>query len=726
MLVRPTLRLAGGFAMALAAVAPVGAQEPKDVAARAQNILTSRCLKCHGGEKTRGGLRVDGRESLLKGGELGPAVDPATPAESLLLKAVRYEDGLEMPPSGKLPEAEVKTLAEWVAAGAPWSGETTPAPTSAEPAKPAVATTASWPYRQVVRPVVPTVNGRDWSRNPIDAFILAQLEPAKLAPAPEADRRTLIRRATFDLIGLPPTPAEVEAFEADPAPDAYDRLVDRLLSSPQYGEAWGRHWLDLVRYAETNGYERDAGKPYIWRYRDYVINAFNNDKSFDRFILEQLAGDEIAPDSVEEQVATGFYRLGLWDDEPADKPQARYDTLDGIVSTVGQVFLGMTVNCARCHDHKKDPIPQSDYYRLLAFFIDMGGQDGLATSKVGPEAVEVMAARERGRAEAHVLLRGNPNLTGPKVEPGVPGVLDNGQATFGTGSGKRRALAEWLADRRNPMTARVLANRLWQYHFGRGLVPSPNDFGSLGEPSTHPELLDWLASELVDGGWKIKRMHRLIMLSSAYRMSSRPSKEALAKDPGNQKFQHFPMRRMTAEEVRDSMLAVAGVLNPKAAGPAVCPPIPAEVLAGQSQPGKGWKVASPEESARRSVYVHIKRSLALPILATHDAADTDSSCPVRYTTTVPTQALGLLNGSFSNEQAEKLADRLAAGNPGDLAGQVRRAVLLTTGREPTADETKRDVAFILSLREEAGLSERAALVQYALLSLNANAFLYID
>jgi hypothetical protein len=565
-----------------------------------------------------------------------------------------------------------------------------------------------------------------WGRNPIDAFILDGLEPDGLAPAPEADRRALIRRASYDLTGLPPAPEEVESFEADPSPDAFERLVDRLLASPRYGEAWGRHWLDLVGYAETNSFERDAAKPFIWRYRDYVVDAFNRDKPFDRFVLEQLAGDEVAPDSVEAQVATGFYRVGPWDDEPADKPLARYEVLDGIVSNVGQVFLGMTVNCARCHDHKKDPIPQSDYYRLLAFFIDMGRQTGVETRKVGPDKVEVMAAVSRGRDEAHVLLRGNPALEGPKVEPGAPVAL--GEApTFGAGPGKRRSLAEWLTDRRNPMTARVFANRLWQYHFGRGLVPSPNDFGSLGEPCTHPELLDWLAAELIDGGWRVKRMHRLIMLSSAYRMSSRPSPEALAADPLNQKLQRFPMRRLTAEEVRDSMLAVGGALNDKAGGAWVCPPIPAEVLAGQSVPGQGWKVSPPDESARRSVYVHVKRSLALPILATHDAADTDASCPVRFTTTVPTQALGLLNGSFANEQAATFADRLASeGRAGDLAAQVRRAVLLTTGREPTADEQARDVAFLRSLRDEAGLSERAALVQYALLSLNANAFLYLD
>ncbi|APW59863.1 PSD1 and planctomycete cytochrome C domain-containing protein [Paludisphaera borealis] len=693
-------------------------------------ILTRRCLKCHGGEaKIKGDLRVDDREALLKGGELGPAVDLDEPKESLLLKAVRY-DGLEMPPKGRIPDAEILVLERWIKAGLPWSGQTDAKPKMAKAAEPAKAEEPAapvWPYREVVRPPVPVVKNPGWVRNPIDAFLLSKLETEKLSPASEADRTTLIRRVSYDLTGLPPTPEEVAAFVNDTSRDAYEQLVDRLLASPQYGEAWGRHWLDLVRYAETNGYERDGLKPLAWRYRDYVIAAFNQDKPYDRFLHEQLAGDEIAPDSVEAQTATGFYRLGLWDDEPADRPQARYDMLDGLVSTAGQVFLGMTVNCARCHDHKKDPIPQTDYYRMMAFFVDVTDQNGKDSRKVGGESgVEVMCVAEKGQAEAHVLLRGNPNLIGPKVEPGVPVSIDAGHATFGSGPGKRRAFAEWLTDRRNPMTARVFANRLWQFHFGRGIVPSPNDFGQLGEPSTHPELLDWLAAELMDGGWKVKRMHRLIMLSNAYRMSSKASEQALARDPANQWFWRFPMRRLTAEEVRDAILSASGVLNPKAGGPSVCPPISAEVLAGQSIPGQGWTVSPPIEAARRSVYVHVKRSLLVPILATHDAADTDSSCPVRYTTTVPTQALGFLNGQFSNEQAAKLAERLEASKPGDLTAQIHQAIVLTTCRQPQADEVARDAAFIGSLRSQSGLSDHGALVQYCLLTLNANAFLYLD
>ncbi len=540
----------------------------------------------------------------------------------------------------------------------------------------------------------------------------------------------MIRRLTFDLTGLPPTPGEVDAFLADRAPGAYERLVDRLLDSPHYGERWARHWLDLVRYGETNGYERDSAKPYAWRYRDYVIDAFNRDKPYDQFLREQIAGDLLEPRSADALIATGFYRLGIWDDEPADRPLARYDVLDGIVSTTGQVVLGMTVNCARCHDHKVDPIPQADYYRLLAFFNDIHDQDARNIQTVKDASgrkIDVMCASERGRQQAHVLLRGSPANLGPAVGPGVPEVIGADVSTFDSDRGKRLALVDWLTDPRNPRTARVMANRLWQYHFGRAIVPTPNDFGKLGEPATHPELLDWLAAELVRNDWRIKPMHRLIVLSSAYRMSSRATPDELAADPSNRWFWRFPMRRLSAEEVRDAILSVSGDLRTKAGGPSVFPPIPREVLAGQSVPGQGWSVSPPDEAARRSVYIHVKRSLIVPILATHDAADTDSSCPVRYTTTVPTQSLGLLNGQFANEQAAGLADRLMHETPnGDPAAMVRRAIRLTTSRSPDADEVRRDVEFLRMLETRAGLDRRAAPAQYALLVLNANAFLYLD
>ncbi|MFI5259944.1 MAG: PSD1 and planctomycete cytochrome C domain-containing protein [Candidatus Limnocylindrales bacterium] len=698
-------------------------------------ILKAHCLKCHGdGPKIRGDFRLDSRAAVLRGGELGPAVSLREPEKSRLLEAIRYED-LEMPPAGKLPAHEIDVLTRWVKDGLPWTGESKTAagvpPIRRVPAKtPAPrAPRDAWSFRPVRRPALPVVKDRGWCRSPIDVFLLSRLEAEGLQPAPPADRVTLIRRLTYDLTGLPPTPREVDAFLADHAVGAYEHLVDRLLASPHYGEKWGRHWLDLVRYGETDGYERDSAKPFAWRYRDYVIAALNEDKPFDHFIREQLAGDEIDPDSAGPLIATGYYRLGIRDDEPADRLLAHYDGLDGIISTTGQVILGMSINCARCHDHKVDPIPQRDYYRLLAFFGDVTDSNGKDLRKVAGGSgtrIDVMCVAERGRSDMHVLLRGNPNLRGDKVEPGVPEVLGDGAPTFVRGPGKRRALADWLTDRRNPRTARVLANRLWQYHFGRGIVPTPNDFGGLGEPPTHPELLDWLAADLMDGDWHLKRMHRLIVLSSAYRMSSRGRAAALALDPANRWFWRFPMRRLTGEEVRDSILAVAGTLNVKAGGPSVYPPIPREVLAGQSVPGQGWPTSSPAEAARRSIYVHVKRSLLVPILATHDAADTDSSCPVRYSTTVPTQALGLLNGTFTNEQAARFAGRLRREAPGDVRAQVRRALRLTTAREPDAGEVRDDVALLDSLAAQGRLDARTALTQYCLMTLNANAFLYLD
>ncbi len=347
-----------------------------------------------------------------------------------------------------------------------------------------------------------------------------------------------------------------------------------------------------------------------------------------------------------------------------------------MLSTAGQVFLGMSINCARCHDHKVDPISQREYYQLLAFFADVTDQDAKNLKKAVDRTgrrIDVMCVSERGRADTHVLLRGNPNLRGDAVEPGVPAVLADRSPAFAPGSGKRRALADWLTDPRNPRTARACVNRLWQYHFGRGIVPTSNDFGGLGEPPSHPELLDWLAAEFMDGGWSIKRIHRLIVLSSTYRMSSHGSTKGLAVDPSNRWMWRFPMRRLTAEEIRDAILSVSGTLNLKAGGPSIFPPIPREVLAGQSVPGQGWKTSPPAEASRRSVYVHIKRSLLVPILAVHDAADTDTSCPVRYTTTVPTQALGFLNGEFSNEQAAHLALRVRREAPAQprIAGSPR-------------------------------------------------------
>ncbi|MBI4606599.1 MAG: DUF1553 domain-containing protein [Planctomycetes bacterium] len=642
-----------------------------------------------------------------------------------------------------------------------------PAPGAAEQA---AGAQAWWAYRPVARPEVPAVKDAAWARSPIDAFILAGLEPLGLEPARAAAREAWIRRITYDLTGLPPAPEEVEAFVADESPDAWERLADRLLASPRHGEKWGRHWLDLVRYAETNGYERDGPKPQAWRYRDYVIRSLNEDKPYDRFAREQIAGDDLEPTTADSIVATGFHRLGLWDDEAADMLQARFDELDDILVTASQAFLGTTMGCARCHEHKADPIPQEDYYRLLAYFQDIPrfGERGMSAEHVltdlaslrrAPEEVgrideagrpDELAERKDRAAEAprdlalsvngaaleppetRVLLRGSAHAPGAKVEPGPPRAFGAGDPVIpapragARSSGRRRALADWIASSENPLTARVMANRLWQHHFGRGIVRTPSDFGRLGERPTHPELLDWLASELASRGWSLKAMHRVILTSSAYRMSSDDDPRGLAKDPANDRFWRFDLRRLTAEEVRDSVLALSGSLNLAMGGPSVYTEVPREVLHTASMPGSAWGSSPPAERDRRSVYVTVKRSLLEPTLATFDFPDPDSSCAARFATTVPTQALTSLNGDFFLREARRFAERLRREAGSDPAAQARLALRLALSREPSPAEVAEDAAFLRSLAEEEGLGAPRALERYALVVLSLNELLYLD
>lgn len=795
-------------------------------------LLQEHCLKCHGGEaKIKGGLRLTSRDTLLKGGDLGPVISTDDPAASLLLKAIHYkDDNLRMPPRQKLDDAAIAVLEQWVTHGAPWPHADAFPTVAAEgaghagPPKVNETTKQFWSFKSFVRPEVPVVNQAHWGRNPIDAFVLQKLQAAGLSPSPPADKTALIRRAYYDLTGLPPTPAEVEAFLKDASPDAYEKLIDQLLASPRYGEKWGRFWLDLVRFAETNSFERDGVKPFAWRYRDYVIESFNQDKPYDQFVREQIAGDELDEVTPQTIIATGYYRLGIYDDEPADKIQARYDELDDIVATTGQVFLGLTINCARCHDHKLDPIPQRDYYRLMAFFHNVkpysNDEDAILTP-IAPQAdVEAYLtekeARQRRQAElrdqikgidelvigrateeekpkllgpgknlrffrkklehdfgkeqreqfdaarkeleklqkaedepsvaqalsvresgpvappTHILLRGSAHAEGDEVQPGFPEVLGAPEPVFAApsaaarSSGRRKALADWLTRRDNPLTARVMVNRIWQQHFGKGIVHSASDFGMTGDKPTHPELLNWLASEFVDRGWSMKAMHRLIMTSEAYRMGSVATPDGLAKDAGNDLLWRFDMRRLMAEEIRDSILAVSGDLNLKMGGPGAYPTMPPAVLAGQSVPGAGWGKSSAEEKARRSVYVHQKRSLVLPILASFDAADADFSCPVRLQTTQPTQALGMLNSAFMGEQAKRLAKRLGAETGETRDAQVRLGLRLTTLREPNAAQVERGMKLLESLQSEYKLSAQQALEQFALMVLNLNEFVYLD
>lgn len=833
-----TAAISLGFALSTRAAepSPTPTFTPQQIAfyeKEVRPILTQHCLKCHGQEpeKLRGGLDMTRRKGLLEGGDTGPAFNPKKPEDSLLLSALHYRDGLEMPPSGKLPEKTIATLTQWVRDGLPW----TPGQEGEKKVeRPTIGPDKNyWAYQPITRPVPPTVKDARWVKTPVDAFIRSQQEAANITPVAPAAKATLCRRAYYDLTGLPPTPEQIDAFVADRSPDAFARLIDELLASPHYGEKWGRHWLDLVRYAETNGFERDGPKPHAWRYRDYVIRSFNSDKPYNQFLREQLAGDELNPDDPESVIATGYYRLGLWDDEPADPKLALFDGYDDYVTVTGQAMLGMTLNCCRCHDHKGDFFPHADYYRFAAFFRDirpysetrsviskysqrditskanrklyetelaerhkqiealeakMRPLEDYAIRKMVPE--DQLAVQDGKRAEivrkvpafldpllkpryqalrhqrdelrrrpnpyqefalavnfcdarppaTHLLIRGNPHSPAKEVQPGFPGVLGFPDPQIpepgpnATSSGRRTALANWIASSKNPLTARVMANRLWHYHFGFGLVASPNDFGKLGLKPTHPQLLDWLASELqhptwhANGAepWSLKRMHRLLMLSNVYQLSSTADERNLGADPANALRWRFDLRRLTAEEVRDSILMASGNLNLKMFGPSVYPKMPPEVLAGQSRPGEGWPTSPPQEANRRSVYVHIKRSLQVPILATHDQADSESSCPIRYTTTVPTQALGMLNGEFLTTQAAAFADRLRHDAPNDLTAQVIRAIRLTTGRKPTDAELADDLGFIRGMMVKHKLDDRTALTRYALLILNTNEFAYLD
>jgi hypothetical protein len=697
-------------------------------------LLAEHCLKCHGGDpqKIKGGLDLSARSGFQKGGDTGPVIDAKDPAASLLLKVVNYaDDDHQMPPKKKLPQDKIDLLTQWVQMGAPW----TPGAegTTAAAAAPADDPKDYWAYKPPVRPAVPAVKNTAWVRTPVDAFILSKLEANGLHPSAAASKVALIRRATYDLTGLPPTPAEVEAFVNDPSPNAFEKVTDRLLASPHYGEQWGRHWLDLVGYADTNGYELDSDKPNAWRYRDYVVGAFNADKPYDQFLREQLAGDELPALTADSITATGYYRLGIWDNDPADPELAEYDSLDTIVATTSQVMLGMSMNCARCHNHKRDPILQEDYYKLVAFFhaikpMTMKGPAIEVPLPGRPEGERALAVTEFGKPrETFVLGRGNPQNKLKAVQPGFPHVLAFPDPAFGpTTAGRRLTLANWITSPANPLTARVMVNRLWQYHFGRGIVPTPNDFGKLGQPPTHPELLDWLATEFVARGWDIKAMHKLLMLSSAYQMSSADDAASLAKDPQNELFWRFNMRRLTAEEIRDSVLMVNGTLNLQMGGPCVFPPMPPEVLATSSRPAQAWGKSPPDQATRRSIYVKVKRSLVYPVLATYDFADTDASTAVRFTTTVPTQALTMLNSAFANEQAERFAEKLEHDAAGDVERQVTLALAAVTQHAASSEQVARGVAFIRDLERQDHLAPHNALTAFCLLSLNLNEFVYLD
>lgn len=640
-----------------------------------------------------------------------------------------------------------------------------------------------WSLRPRTQSPVPLTTDSNWVRNPIDAFVLARLTQAGLKPAPEADPATLIRRVTFDLIGLPPTPQEVAEFvfactgpNAKPQ-TALEKVVDRLLTSPHYGERWGRHWLDVVRYAESEGFEYDRFRPGAWRYRDYVIQAFNDDLPFDRFLLEQLAGDELAPSSHNYLIAAGFHRLGPVRRNAGNKLVAvsRNEVLTEMTDAIGSAFLGLTMGCARCHDHRFDDITQKDYYRLQAYLASTQEHDvvladtrtqaewKVRTDKLqkqikelqtkvlaekGPErqalekqiadlhrslpeslpTISTVRNNFKERTPIHVLKRGDTERKGVVVGPRPLSILlpkDAAELPADVPN-PRTELAKWLNDPAHPLVARVLVNRIWQGHFGRGIVATANDLGVNGATPSHPELLDWLANEFVrptspgsnGAARRIKPIHRLIVLSSTYRQASVAADEPARKrlDPDDRLLARFPRRRLAAEEVRDAMLAVSGKLNRKAGGPSVIVPVEAD-LVNLLYDKLQWTVTPNEaEHFRRSVYLVVKRNLQLPFAQVFDQPDAQISCQRRESSTHALQALELLNGKLSNQLADAFAQRLQSECGTDPAQQVERAFWLTTGRAPTLRERTLSVEFLRtqSLRE------------FALTMFNLNAFMYVD
>ena len=808
-----------------------------DFSRQVEPILRDRCFACHGANVQMNGLRLDERSHALKGGDSGlPSVIPGDSAQSLLIRTVAGLDPDRiMPKTGdRLTPEEIGLLRAWIDSGADYAESADSRPADGKD---------HWSFQPLTSPPVPAVKNADWVRNPIDAFVLAQLEARGWKPAPAAGPEALLRRIYLDLIGLPPTPQEQREFQEQYSPEALDRLIEELLDRPGYGERWGRHWLDVVRYAETNGYERDATKPEVWKYRDYVIRSLNRDKPYDRFILEQLAGDELEDATAETHIALGFNRLGPWDDEPADFDQDRFDQMDDVVRTTSEAFLGLTMGCARCHDHKFDPLSQKDYYGMVALFnglrrsqtgrrevslpvgdhaqlateadkdqrikeleaqIDKlredfrierlrSGQSGLPEKAVAALLEDVKKRTEEqkrlareyssemitGTAEAlspelldriaeleaeiavvhrsvpdldrgyylyepkppevvHVLMRGRASNPGEVAAPTLPAALVTSQPTFsstGDSSGRRLALARWIASPENPLTARVLVNRVWQQHLGQGLVRTGGDFGSMGDRPSHPELLDWLASRFIEEGWSLKKLHTLIMTSNTYRMDKTPVDEYLEADPENRLLWRAHYRRLEAEAIRDSILAASGQLNRKMYGPSMVPPIPEAALEGHPDPDKIWHTSDEREASRRTVYAFIKRSMLIPMLEVLDFCDTTRSSAQRPVTSIAPQALTLFNGDFANGQALHLARRVleeAGPNPSEQVDLVYRLAL---SRGPTPEERREMVGF-LNQETEAHLWETRArdrkrlvareksLVQLCRVVFNLNEFVY--
>jgi len=745
---------------------------------RIRPVLSDHCYECHSAQskKIKGGLMLDSRAGMQKGGDTGAAVTPGDPEASLLVQAVRHADpDLAMPPKKKLPDSAISDLETWVRMGAPDPrNDDTLATMQAKSAIDWAKARDWWSLRPVTAAPPPPVQGTGWPVGDIDRFILARIEQAGLKPGAEASKAALIRRATFDLTGLPPTPEEVAAFLADGTAAAFATVVDRLLASPRYGERWGRHWLDVVRYADTAGDNSDFPIPQLHRYRDWVIAAFNRDLPYDQFVSDQLAGDLLGGEGEERLqrlIATGYLanarRFGSRVD---DYPQ--HLTIEDTIDNLGRTFLGLSVNCARCHDHKFDPIATKDYYALYGIFnstrypwpgIELEQKQRDLVPLVAPDqrtAAEAQIAEkqmEQGRldneakklkdalknvpaeekkaheeliktaektanehkskplpfeqayavadgakrADAAVQIRGDPAKPGETVRRHFLTALGGAELPSNDGSSGRRALAEWILAKDNPLTARVMANRIWHHHFGRGLVPTPNDFGKQGKPPTHPELLDHLASRLRMVGWSVKTMHREIMLSRTYRLATTRDAEAIARDANNDLLAAYPRRRLDAESLRDTLLALGGNLDLSPAGAHPFPK-PGTWNFTQHNPFKAVYA-----SDRRSVFLMTQRIQRHPYLAIFDGADPSTSTPARPTSTTPLQALFLLNDPLIHEQAKRVAQRLLT-DAGDRGARIQRAYALLFARPATAEELAAADQFLTATTARLGAADTAA------------------
>ncbi|MEO8051163.1 MAG: DUF1549 and DUF1553 domain-containing protein [Acidobacteriota bacterium] len=678
-----------------------------------------------------------------------------------------------------------------------------------------------WSLVPVKQQAVPAVKNQSWVKTPIDAFVLAKLEEKGLTPNPAADRLTLLRRATIDMTGLPPTQEEIQQFLSDKSPNAYEKVVDRLLASPSYGERWARHWQDVARYADSNGFKADETRPNIWRYRDYLIKAFNDDKPYDRFIKEQIAGDELYPGKTEALVAMGFNRHWIDESNSSTLFLRRQETLDDMTTVTAEAFLGLTFGCARCHNHKFDPILQKDYFRMQAFFANTGTGDGplpiedavarkkyqeqetaweektkdiraeiatieaplrLEKMKTGsdyyqPEvkqaifmdpakrdpvqammnhtaiglmainaAFDAKALRNLNESDAkryadlkkqltefdsikptppaegqfmvdisahapptNILKGGNLDVKGDEVQPGFLSILDPSDAKItplANSTGRRSALAAWLTDPKNPLVARVMVNRIWHYNFGSGIAATPGDFGRMGSRPTHPELLDYLATAFIDNGWSIKKINRMMLLSNTYQQSSEFTAKSAEADPDNKLMWRYGRHRMEAEAVRDSMLAVSGLLNTQMGGPGVFPPVPPGTISAKSSYGRWSSEKDEAQNNRRSVYIFVRRNLRYPMLEEFDSANTFESCDFRKNTVTPSQSLDLLNNGLILDWAQALAGRILNDTGLTPDAQVERAFKLTYGREPSAEEKKLASDFLA--KQSAIMAQRLA------------------